>query len=166
MVVYVGSMDVHVANKDDKDDGKDPEVTVADPNDTSIDKDDKWQTLAVGKSIDLVQHQGETAAEWLGQLDLPEGKVTQIRLFIDTTQSNTATVDGTTCDLDMSNVSSEGVKISHPFKAFDTKKTSKHEIWVDLDLKESMTATGACYSLKPVIKLHKVKTDGTPLSVL
>src|SRR5689334_3566891 len=80
VTLFVASADVHVDDKADKSVAQD---------DASIDHDKKWETLEVGRAIDLMQHEGESAAEVLGQLDLPEGKVTQIRLQIDTSQSNT-----------------------------------------------------------------------------
>lgn len=150
--VYVAAMQVHVAGSDSSKDG--------DPNDSSIDDDSSWETLTVGRSIDLVQHQGEAAADVLGQLELPEGKITQLRLLIDTTQPNTAVKDGVSCDLDLSKVEKKGIKINHPFKAFQSKDGEKHEIYVDFRLDESLKASGTCFELKPVIKLHKVKTDG------
>jgi hypothetical protein len=157
--IKVVSMQVHVV---DKDKAKD-----ADPNDSSIDDSDKWVSLAVGKTIDLVAHQGEGAAEVLGQLDLPEGKITQIRLVIDTEkpENNTATKNGTVCNLDVAKVAKVGVKINHPFKALDTTAGSKHEILVDFELDKSMKEKGDCYELEPKLKLHKVKTDGKDVSI-
>ena len=154
--VFVAAMQVHVV---DKDKAKD-----ADPNDKSIDDDNYWESLAVGRSIDLVQHQGESAAELLGQLDLPEGKITQIRLVIDTTRPNTATYQGTKCDLDTSKVEVKGIKIDHPFKALDARPGAKHELWVDFKLDESLTAAGKCFVLLPKLKLHKVKVDGADIA--
>lgn len=155
--IYVASMQVHLV-----DTRKD---TSADPNDASIDDDDKWQSLTVNKSIDLVQHQGETAADVLGQLDLPEGKITQIRLVIDTTKPNTAVFNGTPCDLDLTKVAAKGIKIDHPFKAFDSKDGSKFEVWIDFRLDESLKAKGSCFQLEPKLKLHKVKADGGELQL-
>jgi hypothetical protein len=150
--IYVTSMAVHV-NDVDKGESE---------TDAAIDDDGKWQTLPVGKSIDLVQHEGESAALLLGQLDLPDGKITQIRLVVDVTQPNTVVrADDSTCNLDMSKVEVKGIKISHVFKAFDVKKNNKAQVWVDVDLHDSLKAAGGCYQLEPKIKLIKVKIDGT-----
>jgi hypothetical protein len=155
--IWVKSMQVHVADKDDKKNG--------DPNDTSIDDDDRWHTLSVNHAIDLVQHEGETAAEVLGQLPLPEGKVTQIRLFVDTAAANTAVLNGMTCNLDTSGVSPTGIKIIHPFKAFASKSGSRHEIFVDFRLDESLVGSGTCFRLLPVIRLTHVRTDGVDVDI-
>lgn len=149
--IHVASMQVHV---DDKDKAKD-----ADPADSSIDADGKWQTLAVDKQIDLVAHQGEAAANVLGQLDLPEGKITQIRLVIDLAKPNVATFNGVDCNLDMSKIEAKGIKINHAFKALDPDG-GEAQVWVDFKLDEAMTAKGDCFLLEPKIKLHKVKVDG------
>jgi uncharacterized protein DUF4382 len=155
--IWVASMQVHVADKDDKKDG--------DPRDSTIDDDGHWESLTVDRPIDLVQHQGESAAELLGQLSLPEGKITQIRLVIDTSKPNVAVVNGTSCDLDTSGIARTGVKIIHPFKAFQTKKSSHHQIFVDFRLDESMQAEGTCFRLLPVIRLERVKTDNVDIDI-
>src|SRR4051812_13458455 len=80
----VASMDVHVDDTGKKDKADDAA-------DGSIDDDKKWQSLTVGKVIDLVEHQGEDAADDLGELDLPDGKITQIRLKLDLDAPQVAT---------------------------------------------------------------------------
>lgn len=150
--IWVAAMQVHVDTKE--------KAMSADPNDASIDDDGKWHSLTVNRSIDLVQHQGETAADVLGQLELPEGKVTQVRLVIDTAKPNVATRGGVDCDLDTSRVAEKGIKLNHVFKAFSTKLGAKQEILVDFDLGTSMIESGACYVLAPKLELRKVKTDG------
>lgn len=132
----------------------------SDPLDKSIDNDGKWHTLAVDRTVDLVAHQGETAADILGTLDLPAGKVTQIRLVVDTAKPNTATVNGKDCALDTAKVEKTGIKIDHVFKAFDSKAGGKIEAWVDFDLEKSLKSAGTCYSLEPQLHLTKVKVDG------
>src|SRR5207244_1108242 len=94
-----------------------------DPADDSIDDDSRWTSAAVNKSLDLVAHQGESAAEKLSQLGLPPGKITQIRLVLDTSlpERNVVTrASGGDCALDVSNVARKGIKINHPFKALST----------------------------------------------
>jgi hypothetical protein len=154
--VWVKSMDVHV----DTGDTAARETDSRDPADTTIDADDSWVSLEVGKSIDLLEHQGQTAAEVLGQVTLPDGKVTQLRLVIDPAQPNTAAFqDGTTCDLDTTLVARTGIKINHVFKAFQT--TSGHaEVFVHFDLDHSLVATDTCFSLRPVLKLENVERHG------
>lgn len=151
--VTVAAMQVHVAKADGPD--------MSDPNDASIDDDDKWISLSVNRSIDLVQHQGETAADKLGELPLPEGKITQIRLVIDTSSpgNNVATYNGTDCNLDVEKVAKKGIKINHPFKAFETHTHRHHDVIVDFDLEESMKLKQDCFELSPKLKLHKVKSS-------
>jgi hypothetical protein len=150
--VFVANVDIHVVDADKSKD--------ADPEDTSIDNDNKWQSLAVNKAIDLVAHQGEGAAALLGELSLPEGKITQIRLRLDMSEPQTVTQDNTDCDMDTTQVPPTGIKINHPFKAFESKEGLDNEILLDFDLADSLTASGNCFRLTPVIKLVKVKADG------
>ncbi len=161
--VYVKSMDVHVETGDTAASTTDS----ADPNDTSIDNDGKWESLPVDKSIDLLQHQGQTAADVLGQVTLPDGKVTQLRLVIDPAQPNTATfADGSTCALDTTLVARTGIKINHVFKAFQT--TDGHaDVFVHFDLDHSLVAEGTCFSLRPVLKLEAggVQRHGKPVDL-
>lgn len=155
--IYVASMDVHVDGKAAKD---------ADPADATIDDSKKWVSLIVGKEIDLVQHQGETAADVLGSLDLPEGKITQIRLRLDTTKPNTATVKGVDCNLDTSKVAAKGIKINHVFKAFTVGESDTLEALVDFELDKSLKDDGkGCFVLEPKLKLHKVKRAGKEVAI-
>jgi len=151
--VMIAAMQVHIAKSDGPD--------MSDPNDGSIDDDDKWVSLSVNRTIDLVQHQGETAAEVLGELPLPDGKLTQIRLVIDTGMpaNNVATFNGTDCNLDVEKVAKKGVKINHPFKAFETQVAQHHQVLVDFDLEQSLKEKGSCFELEPKLKLVKVKSE-------
>jgi hypothetical protein len=146
--LYVAAMQVHVAKAG-----------------SSTTAQAGWQSLSVKRSIDLVAHQGEGAAEVLGQLDLPDGKITQIRLVLDTSQPNTAVFNGESCDLDLSKVDKEGVKINHPFKALDAKSDKTYQVYVDVELDKSLKPEGNCFRLEPVVKLHKVKLDGAEVDV-
>lgn len=156
VVVHVASIQVHV---DDK-----TKTSSDDATDTKKDADGKWRTLLVNKPVDLVLAQTETAAVKLGELALPDGKITQIRLMLDSTQKNTAKVGDKTCDLDLSKVK-DGIKINHAFKALDVGTAKKHEAWVDFKLDEAMEATKDCYALKPVLKLKKFKTGGAEVGL-
>lgn len=148
--VWVASIQAHVADVAAKD---------ADPKDDSIDNDSGWHSLAVNRSIDLVAHQGEAAADVLGELPLPIGKITQIRLVLDTTRPNFAVKNGVECALDTAKVAAKGIKINHVFKAFETRSGDRHVVLVDFDLAESMKEKGACYELEPKLKLRKVKIN-------
>ncbi len=157
VTVFVDRIEVHVAEGDKAKDG--------DPADTSIDQDRNWESLAYGKALDLLAHQGEGAAALLGELSLPEGKITQVRLFLDLSQSNTVVQDGVECALELADVPPTGIKINHPFKAFAAKDGAETEILMDFDVGESLIPSGDCYRLRPVLKLHKVKVDGKEASL-
>jgi hypothetical protein len=127
--------------------------------------DGTWVSLPVNKVIDLVAHQGEGAAELLGELSLPAGKVTRLRLFLDVTApaNNTMTYGAAvTCNLNTDKVEKTGIKINKAFKAFESKSGSKGDVYLDFDLAESLKEdrAGDCWKLSPVLKLHKVKVDG------
>jgi hypothetical protein len=159
--VTIATAEAHVV---DTDKAKDTE-----PSDTSIDDSSGWVTLDINKTIDLMAHQGESAAETLGELGLPEGKITMLRLKLDTTkpENNTLTKDGTVCNLDVTKVEKKGIKINKVFKAFESKGGTKSEIYFDFDLGDSLKAqkdTACGFEFKPVIKLHKVKKDGADVA--
>jgi len=157
--IYVKSVDAHMAG--------DAAGDSAAPEDASIDSDGKWETLNVGKSIDLVQHQGESAALVLGELSLPQGKITQIRLVVDPDQANTATfADGRVCALDTSRVERKGIKVNHVFKAVAASSGDTNEVFLDFDLAQSMQAAGDCFVLRPVLKLTRVKNKGKEVDTL
>lgn len=156
VIVHVASIQVHVDDKS--------KTTSDDATDTKKDADGKWKTLLVNKAVDLVLAQTETVAVKLGELPLPDGKITQIRLILDATQKNTAKVGDKTCDLDLSKVK-DGLKINHPFKALEVGTGKKHEAWVDFKLDEAMEVTKDCYALKPVLKLKKFKTDAKEVTL-
>lgn len=173
--IWIASMQMHVVDKE-KGEGK-----KGDPADASVDdapvaktgedgagEPNKWISVTVDKEIDLAAHQGEGAAATLGQLELPEGKITQIRLVVDTEKpgSNLVTkTDDSTCALDMARVAKKGIKINHVFKAFDVEGGAAHEVIVDFDLGESMKTKGSCWELEPKLKLHKVKREGAEVDV-
>jgi len=110
------------------------------------------------KSYDLLRLQNGLT-ELVGELALPVGKITQIRLFIDEGGTNAVTLkDGRICPLDLKDVDKTGIKINHPFKALSIKDGRVLEVVLDFDLKESVDQVAPCvYQLKPVIKIKTVK---------
>ena len=160
--VTLSRVEVHVAGGDDADDeddekGSDKDATEHD----DADEGSGWRTVAAqAGTFDLVALQNDVRAK-LGELELPSGKITQIRLFIDPAGTNQVVlVGGETCALDLSAVPTTGVKINHPFKALDVEDSSELHIVVDFDLKSSLDQTGSCsFALKPVIKLKHVEQD-------
>jgi hypothetical protein len=109
-------------------------------------------------SYDLLRLQNGLS-DLIGQIALPPGKITQLRLFIDGSGVNAVTLkDGQTCPLLLDGVDQTGIKIVHPFKALSIKDGRILQVVLDFDLKESVDMTGPCaYHLKPVIKVKSVK---------
>jgi hypothetical protein len=123
------------------------------------DEDGGWiRVTGAPKPYDLLRLQNGLT-ELVGELALPPGKITQIRLFIDETGTNAVTLkDGSVCPLDLSDVDKKGIKINHPFKALPIKDGRVLEVVLDFDLKESVDQVAPCvYRLKPVIKIKTVK---------
>jgi hypothetical protein len=161
VLVTLSRVEVHVADGDDADDDADEQPSQHGAEEDDDDGDSGWQTVASpAGTFDLVALQNDVRAT-LGTLELPSGKITQIRLFIDPNGLNQVELQGgEICALDLSSVPTTGVKINHPFKALDVEDSSELHIVVDFDLKESLDQTGACaFALKPVIKLKRVDKD-------
>src|SRR6187402_510034 len=130
--VTLGRVEVHVAGDDDADDEDDETNDAADEDDD----DAGWKTVAApAGTFDLLALRDDVRAT-LGELELPDGKITQIRLFIDPAGPNEIElVSGETCALDLEKVPPTGVKINHPFKALDVEESSTLNIVVDFDVK-------------------------------
>jgi hypothetical protein len=151
--VTLSKVEVHLADVNETKDGE--------PADTSIDADNKWiEAPLAAREFDLVQLQGDATAALSG-LDLPEGKLTQIRLFIDSAGRNEVVLKtGQTCAMNLNAVSQAGIKINHPFKAYEVKSGMLTTVVLDFDLASSVSEEGACaYSLKPVIKIKLDKSN-------
>jgi hypothetical protein len=168
--VSLNHVDVHVAGDDESDDaGTDAEKSKDTGSETDTESDTSdgedggggWRTVAEkAGTFDLMALRNDVRAA-LGELDLPSGKITQIRLFIDATGQNEVVLSsGQTCALDLSSVPPTGIKINHPFKALDVKDSSKLNLVVDFDLSQSIDQAGTCsFTLKPVIELKHVEKD-------
>jgi hypothetical protein len=161
--VTIARVEVHVAGTDDDDDDDDDDGEKENEPGAEQDAEDDegagWRTVAApAGTFDLMALRNDVRAT-LGELELPDGKITQIRLFIDEAGTNEIElVSGETCALDLAGVPPTGVKINHPFKALDVEGSSSIRIVVDFDLRESVDQTGACsFALKPVIKLKSVE---------
>jgi hypothetical protein len=154
-------VEVHVAGNDDDDDNDNDNDNDAKKNSVGDDDRAGWRTVpAPDSTFDLVALQNDVRAS-LGELELPSGKITQIRLFMALDGRNEVVlVSGDTCALDLEQVPTTGIKINHPFKAIDVEDSSKINLVVDFDLAESVDQIGACeFRLKPVIKLKHVEKD-------
>lgn len=113
----------------------------------------KWRvaTLDVPKTLNLTRLRDTTV--YLADLDLPEGKITQIRLFLDEEGRNEVVLpDGTTCSLRIPSANQTGIKIVKPFKVIDVDDEEVRVI-IDFNLKESVKKDDRCaYKLDPVFK--------------
>lgn len=143
-------------------DGRDPDGDLGEAG-SGDDADERagWRTVMQHpRTFDLMALRNDVRAT-LGELELPDGKITQIRLFIDESGDNRVDlIDGDSCDLDLSHVPTTGVKINHPFKALDIGDSSRIRVVVDFDVADSLDQTGKCeFALKPVIKLKRVERD-------
>lgn len=109
--------------------------------------------LAAAEYDLLLLQDGVTAP--LASDEVPEGKLTQIRIHIDPAGRNEVVLkSGAVCPLDLTAVDSGGVKINHPFKAFEIRGGTPTRLVVDFDLRESISKEGECrYKLLPVLKL-------------
>jgi hypothetical protein len=150
VVVTLSAAEAHFAGDGH---GDDRDATAKD--DEKDDGDGSWVRVTGDPlSYDLLRLQNGVS-ELVGEIALPAGKITQLRLFIDERGPNTVTLkDGQVCPLDLQGVDKTGIKIVHPFKALEMKDGKRLEVVVDFDLKESVEQGGPCaFSLKPVIKI-------------
>lgn len=117
-------------------------------------KKGKWMvaTLEGPRTIDLVDLQERPMR--LGWLDLPEGKITQIRLFLDEEGPNEfVRADGTSCPLHIPSAQQTGIKIVKPFKV--EVEGEEVRLTIDFNLKESIEKDEGCaYRLSPVFKVR------------
>jgi hypothetical protein len=117
-------------------------------------KNGHWRvaTLERPHTIDLLELQDETVH--VGRLDLPEGKITQIRLFLDEDGPNEyVRLDGTSCPLHIPSEKQTGIKIVKPFKV--QVEDEEVRLVIDFNLKESIEKDEGCaYRLSPVFKVR------------
>jgi hypothetical protein len=149
--VAVKDIEVHAVSAGDPAEG--------DPDDTSVDGDNKWVALGESKSLDLLAL--ESAEQIFGETAAPEGKITQIRLLIDSAGTNNVMKGEETCTLSL--LSQTGVKVSHPFKAIPVQAGQTTEILLRLSAAESVSkqAGGGCaYRLSPVLHIKAAKVAG------
>ena len=120
-----------------------------------------WVTIPLAtRQLDLMALQSDPAAT-LGQLHLPAGKITQIRLFLDPAGRNVVVLsDGTSCGIDLGAIPTTGIRITQPFKAINLPANEKVTIFVDLDLRAEQTSSGTCtYRIDPVIQIERVDVE-------
>jgi hypothetical protein len=149
--ITLSAVEVHVVDKEDKNDG--------DPKDVSIDNDDNWRVVVDrAGTFDLLALQNNVTSP-LGEIEVPIGKITQIRLHIDADGENKVVLKtGEICALERGNVNTTGIKINHPFKAIEVPEGERLGVVIDFDLKNSIEQTGACrFKLEPVLKIKTIE---------
>jgi hypothetical protein len=157
-VITLSSAEAHFAGGDDHEVDLDGDGKKDEKIDTGNDEDGWVRVSGPPLSYDLLRLQNGLS-ELIGDLALPPGKITQLRLFIDPSGMNAVTLkDGQICPLILDGVDEKGIKITQPFKAMSIKEGRTLQVVLDFDLKESLDMTGPCaYHLKPVIKVKTLK---------
>lgn len=131
-----------------------------------------WHTLALeAKEVDLlsVPIDGSTL---LGDLSLPAGKITQVRLGLAATEGHgderiiadaVTEPDGTLCDLILPASAWEpGLKISGLFKQVDVDPAKRTSLVLAFDLKEATRSTegvDCAWRLNPVLKIKRIRVE-------
>jgi len=156
VVLDVARVEVHV--EDAAQDGRPP-------TDGSIDQGLGWRPLAIDQPIDLAGLHSETSARALGEIDLPAGMITQLRIVLNPKGKHTATIDGKTCPLATAKVPPTGIKITHPFKAFHIGRSLRHAVWIDAPLDQMIVPGNGCADLKPVLRIRRFQTSGKDVAI-
>jgi hypothetical protein len=157
--VSLARVEVHVAGDDEGESNQGDASKAAAEAEADGGDGAGWRTVTPkAGTFDLVALQDDVRAT-LGELELPSGKLTQIRLFIDGEARNEVVLtNGDTCALELSSVPPTGIKINHPFKALDVSESSQLKLVVDFDLRQSLDQAAACsFTLRPVIELKSVE---------
>jgi hypothetical protein len=163
--VTVDEIWAHVDDKDSKEDS----IT----GESISDAGDKWQLISdEDVTLDLMTVRNN-ATKPLGDLELPEGKITQIRLKLKGTEAvgdrfrvvgAVTETNGNACDLTLpKSAISPGVKISGVFKAMKIEAGGKYHAIINIKLKDSEKladgGTACVYRLNPELKVKKYEIE-------
>lgn len=132
------------------------------PGDTGIDTDMLWRLLAQRPiERDLMMFRDGATTE-LGQIEMDEGQVDQIRIRVAPGGRNAVTRrDGASCAIDVSAVPATGFRVSHAAAAIPIQVAHKTRIVLDLPLSESLAEDGDClYRLTPVLRIKSFEIVG------
>ncbi len=130
-----------------------------------FDADGNWAILQVGRPIELAGLQSETNALVLGDVQLNDGRIDQVRVFLQDGTASTATANGKACDLAVAKLPKNGIKVSTPFKSFRSGRNLEHAMILDLPLDKGLVTAGSCFELKPMLAVRKFWTGGKAVSV-
>lgn len=120
------------------------------------DQNSGWQSLDIEEGVYNLLEFTNGLDTLLGAIELPAGKVSQIRLILGS--NNTIQVDGETHDLSTPSAEQSGLKLN--VNATLTEGIT-YRILLDFDVARSIVKTGnSTYKLKPVIKVITEATSG------
>lgn len=123
---------------------------------SETDNERGWQSLDVTPQIYNLLDLTNGVETMLGSLELPGGKISQIRLKLG--EDNTVKIDDQTFDLSTPSAQQSGLKVQiHQVLA----EGITYKILLDFDAAKSVVETGSqTYSLKPVIRALTEAQDG------
>jgi hypothetical protein len=144
-------------------------------NEGTSDDQGGWHTLPLEtREVDLLALPIDGSV-FLGDLSLPAGKITQIRLRLAATGGEgvervisgaVTEAAGSTCDLIVpASAWEQGVKIVHPFKLIDVDPAQRVALVLAFSLQDasrSSEAGGCAWRLRPVLKLKKPAVELEP----
>lgn len=114
-----------------------------------------WQALNVTPKVYNLLEYTNGAKTLLGDLELPGGKISQIRLNLG--DNNSVKVDDETFELTTPSAQQSGLKVQiHQILA----EGITYQILIDFDAAKSVVQTGNHYALKPVIRAVTEAADG------
>lgn len=126
---------------------------------TSSDQgDDGWQTLPVNAGIYNLLEFTNGMDTLLSSVELPAGKVSQLRLILGS--ANSIVVDGASLPLPLETPSAQTSGLKFNIHA-DLVEGVEYKLWIDFDAARSVVVTGSnSYKLKPVIRTFTEATSG------
>lgn len=157
VVLPIDKVDIHVSELNA------PEVFAA--SNPIIDGDDNWHSIAVGRDIELVGHQAIADALDLGSVRVPPGKITQFRIVLLAGKPATVKTAKGSCTVDVSGIGKAGIKVTEPYRAFDTMQRVTHRGLLQLDLAKAFVPSGSCYKLIAALGVTQWTTDGKTVTV-
>lgn len=120
--------------------------------------DGGWQQLPVNAGIYNLLEFTNGMDTLLSSVELPAGKVSQLRLILGT--NNTIVVNGSSMPLPLSTPSAQTSGLKFNIHA-DLVEGVEYKLWIDFDVARSIVVTGNIdYKLKPVIRTFRDATSG------
>ncbi|MES1197669.1 MAG: DUF4382 domain-containing protein [Chitinophagaceae bacterium] len=122
--------------------------------------DNGWQTLTLAKAgVYNVLDFRNGMDVLLASVDLPAGRVSQMRLILGT--NNSIVVNGTTLQLPLQTPSAQTSGLKFNIHA-DLTEGVTYKVWIDFDAARSVVSTGSnSYILKPTVRTFTEATSGS-----